>query len=349
MARPPLAHFVFLSMLLHALAVLLFGAPGGGSREGRALWGSLQVVLQASAPEPRPSLRLDRGSLGALRAPLDAEAPAKREPPAAPAPRAPAQAPLAFPPLLERIVTPAPEPAPPLRVPPPTQIPFVPEPPPDPIPAPDAAEPASVAPAPLAVVPLAPAPPPVVPAVPSVERAPVEVPALAAPPPPVERAPPASAVERAPPPSAVERAPALPPVERPALRPLETDSPRAPPSEPLTTMPPEPGASAFKPPVPAGESPGEGHDAPSTTYDPTSRGLDLDAVRKRAGQIAREGSGARALLPFPMPPAPERKSKEALALEKARKPDCRTAYKELGLLAIAPLIANEFGEGSCRW
>ncbi len=72
-------------------------------------------------------------------------------------------------------------------------------------------------------------------------------------------------------------------------------------------------------------------------------------MRRRASQMAREGVGQRALLPFPMPAPPERKSKTEEALEKARKPDCRTAYKDLGLLAAVPLIANEFGEGTCRW
>ncbi len=31
---PPLWQFVFLSMLLHALVIALFGAPSGGSRRG---------------------------------------------------------------------------------------------------------------------------------------------------------------------------------------------------------------------------------------------------------------------------------------------------------------------------
>ena len=77
--------------------------------------------------------------------------------------------------------------------------------------------------------------------------------------------------------------------------------------------------------------------------------IDLDAVRKRARELAREGTGQRALLPFPMPAAPVRKSKEEIALEKALKPDCQTAYKDLGLLAVVPLLANEVGEGTCRW
>jgi hypothetical protein len=77
--------------------------------------------------------------------------------------------------------------------------------------------------------------------------------------------------------------------------------------------------------------------------------IDLDAARARARAMAKEGTGNRALLPFPMPPAPERKTKEQTAIEKAWKPDCKDAYKDLGLLAVVPLIANEFGEGSCRW
>jgi excinuclease UvrABC ATPase subunit len=44
--KPPLWEFVLLSMLVHAMAITLFGAPSGGSSEGRAMWGALQVVLQ---------------------------------------------------------------------------------------------------------------------------------------------------------------------------------------------------------------------------------------------------------------------------------------------------------------
>ncbi|HRA23870.1 MAG TPA: hypothetical protein PLK52_09930, partial [Usitatibacteraceae bacterium] len=77
--------------------------------------------------------------------------------------------------------------------------------------------------------------------------------------------------------------------------------------------------------------------------------IDLEAAKARAREIAREGTGNRALLPFPMPPAPERKTKEQIAIENARKPECKDAYKGLGLLAVVPLIANEFGEGNCRW
>ena len=45
-AQTRLTQFIVLSMLLHAIAIMLFGAPIGGSREGRAMFGSLNVVIR---------------------------------------------------------------------------------------------------------------------------------------------------------------------------------------------------------------------------------------------------------------------------------------------------------------
>src|SRR5262249_18759052 len=85
---PPLWQFVFLSMLLHALLIALFGAPSGGSRQGRAMWGSLEGVINApGAPEPL-GLRVER----------------RLRPEPAPTP-----------PQASRIVTPNPAPPPPPR------------------------------------------------------------------------------------------------------------------------------------------------------------------------------------------------------------------------------------------
>jgi hypothetical protein len=464
-APPPFANFIVLSLLLHALAVLLFGAPSGGSREGRAMWGALQVVLTGSAPELR--LKLDRADADTERPLLDRvlrrpapTAPAVSAPPAAPVPMptppvAPAPAAVTpaapvpepvkqepaprvetipIPPLLDRIVTPDPqlEKLPPLRVPPPTET-FEPKPLPPPetrlpegarvapveapaIPAP-APLPAPTLPAPapkpatessaipaLPVVPATPLveKPPVesvavpVPAAPRVEKAPAEtiavplpvtppvettpvetpalptppvaqppvaVPALPAPvkqsvPPQVERAPAmdrAPAIEKAP---AIENAPAIekaPATPSPTATPADRTAPQAPAVEPtrrpagdstlkIPPLPSTPNDSPFRAP-PRGDFP-RGRD----DYDPTrSKDVDLDAMRRRAAQLGREGMGNRAALPFPMPPLPERKSKEAIAIENARKPDCKTAYQSLGLLAVVPLVANEFGEGNCRW
>ena len=130
--KPPLYQFVLLSMLVHALAITLFGAPSGGSREGRALWGSLQVVLQGAEPEAGPALRLDRSvdrlraAPKARRAPrVEPVAPPRVEPPPPSIEPAPKEAPpFSMPPLLDRIVKPDRKlqlPAP-LKVPPPTAV-----------------------------------------------------------------------------------------------------------------------------------------------------------------------------------------------------------------------------------
>ena len=87
---------------------------------------------------------------------------------------------------------------------------------------------------------------------------------------------------------------------------------------------------------------------PSTEPGATPR-IDLDAAKKRAVRdLAHEGSGSRGVLPFPLPvPPPEKKSKDGM--EKAIKPDCRTAYAGLGLLAVPALVAAAITDEGCRW
>jgi hypothetical protein len=362
-SAPPLAQFVLLSMLFHMLAILLFGAPSGGSREGRAMWGSLQVMLQGAAPEPPPSLKLDRALLRAPpKAPPTPGAESALAPPLAPPP--PADVPDAFPRLLDRIVIPdlRLEKLPSLRVPSPSET-YVPRPLPEPTPNPEPVAPVAITPpverppVETAVIPVPVTPPAERPAIeaPIVSVPPVEVPALPVLPtqsvtPPRIEAPSAAPEKSAP--AEVPLAPAPPPaVERATPRVPDREVPReAQPERPMNAQP-APRELPLRTPSPSTVPRDSGEAAPSGTYDPTAAPprVDLDAFRKRAGQIAREGSGNRALLPFPMPPPPERKTKEQIAIEKARKPDCRTAYKDLGLLAVAPLIANEFGEGTCRW
>jgi hypothetical protein len=447
-SRPTMAQFVLLSMMLHVLAVLLFGAPSGGSREGRALWGSLSVVIN-NAIESRPNLKLDRGLGNALpglpaqrKAAVPAAPPVAQPPeaavkkePAAPPPveaspprlepdPAPAPPPETFvvPPLMDKLVVPdrrellhAPK-----ELPPPVEKAVEAPPKPKAEPRPVVKEqPVETPPLPTPAVP---APPPVpmpaapsaleLPTAPRVERVPVEAPPVAAPlaepkPPPVVEPKPAPVIERTPaPPTPVESAPAPTPTPAPAPAPTpEAVTPKAPVVEaPLapqpavqqpavqqpavqqppavTTQPPTTQTPAAQPPAtqaPASQAPAierplprvqdapvgrpsaspfrappvddpfSGKQAPPSTYDPTAPSIDMDAMKKRAGQLAREGTGNRAILPFPMPPGEERKTKEQIAIENARKPDCNKAYQGLGLLAVIPLVANEFGEGTCRW
>lgn len=353
MTRSPLAQFILLSMLLHALAILLFGAPSGGSREGRAMWGSLEVVIR-----------------GPLREEKVEPPPASPSPPkgvVTPGPRViPEKRPVIpdaskeaaignpeIPPLLAIPPKTAPEIPAAFEVPPPSEPQPAPPPPQEP-PAPISEIPAvqlpalprleQVAPLPIEPLPVprpAPAPAPT----PQREIAPVELEAL----PRMEALPqlPALPVQAAP--SAIERVEA-PPSAPPVVAPPRVEPPR------VETRRIEPAIetpavreSPFRAPTPSATI-GPRGDAPPSDYDPTAApSLDAEALRRRAGEIARQGSGQRAVLAFPMPPIPERKTKLEEAIEKARKPDCRTAYQSLGLAAVIPLLANEFGEGSCRW
>jgi len=379
--RPPLGQFIVLSILLHMLAILIFGAPRGGSREGHALFGSLDVVIADSWREPRArpgpgrDLAEPRGTpLPPLVAPRAAPEIAPRAAPGIPpAPAAPpkllpapeaaappaetapeALSPVAVPPLLDRIAVPdRPREIPRFEVPPPAParievVPPIPTTTLPPITAPrverQLAEPPKIeAPAPPPVLPRIEAPPIDRVQAPRVERQLVQPPKLEAP---ALEAPKVEAPK-------VE-APKVeaPKVEAPRAAPpaAEPSTPRAPSSEaarplpipreaPIESRPPE--SSPFRRP-PAGES---------QDYDPTAAApaLDADAMRRRAGELARQGTGNRALLAIPMPPVEKPKTTLESAIEKARKPDCRTAYQGLGLLAAVPLIANEFGEGTCRW
>jgi hypothetical protein len=337
--RPGVAQFLYLSALLHAIAILLFGAPPGGSRDGRAMWGSLNVQLVAPA------------------GPIEV-----------PAPMAPI---VAFPlPKLERELQPprdivTPQVAVPSRMegiaPPQLNVDkMLPEPKIQVVPIPNA--PPIAVPAPFQ---------PIVPQVPRVERTMIEPPKLVVPlaqpvAPPVKDlvAPPVEVprVETTLVP-ALPASPALPAIERvPEIAPKVVPATAPPAPEPVTpkveapaSPPPDAPASREElvaprtPARPAPPVPSPPQRRANEDYDPTKPSISAEEMRRRASQIAREGTGQRALLAFPMPAPPERKSKTEEALEKARKPDCRTAYQGLGLLAAVPLIANEFGEGTCRW
>ena len=74
--------------------------------------------------------------------------------------------------------------------------------------------------------------------------------------------------------------------------------------------------------------------------------IDRDAARSRAREIAREGLSSRALVQVDLP-LPERPTRNLF--DKAAKPDCRTAYAGLGLLAIPVLLASALADTGCRW
>jgi hypothetical protein len=426
-AQARLKQFIVLSMLVHAFAILMFGAPGSGHREGRAMWGSLNVVLKsyraAVAPRVEP----------APQAPATVTPQAASPAPVAPPPPSQSRSPepVDFPPMMDQLAPSE------VKVPPSTDfkpaeiqvlpVPTVPEPLLQPLPAmqdrpnlpaletPVIRVPAEAPRIPAPVLKPMPAlperttlpkmeapiirvpaetprlPAPLLQPLPSMQdratlpaietpviRVPVETPAIperlvqpmrslpeSSALPPVEKVPepppiPARPIPEAPP--SIQRAPAAPEAPRPApkaseelARPPQDIAPRTTPDaapRPTLDAAPRPAPDAApRAPAPAEtirepESPFRSREAPA---DPSKPTLDLESIRQRAGEITRQGTGNRAVLPFPMPPVEKPKSKMEQAIENARKPDCREAYKALGLFAVVPLVANEFGEGHCRW
>jgi hypothetical protein len=413
---PVLLQFVLLSMLLHALVVLLFGTSvNGGIRRGDSLLGSLDVTLRQLSPERgsgftlAPGAETDRPGTALLR-PLEGAAPPPtptsavpdvrpRDAPSVPSPVTPAMpAPIdVAPPVPDAKIAPPPvvEPLPSLNLNAPVEVdkpvvvaPTVVAPKPEPSIVPPVVAPPREALAPKAV-PLEQLAPPKIEqqdVVPPVElrprAAPVAVPTAV----PLERIPPVK----------IEREIA-PPVELPAPRkaPVETSAPPAravpapereatpaavpPQALPLTQpenaagrertapspTPGKPAAAAAPARSDAGaELPrlrygapnvdeeifGTKRDAASPPPTDVAPGLTAEALRRRVREIANEGSGSRGVLNLVPPPPPvEKKDTLAEGIAKAAKPDCRTAYAGMGLLAVAPLVGSTIGNGGCRW
>ena len=82
----------------------------------------------------------------------------------------------------------------------------------------------------------------------------------------------------------------------------------------------------------------------------TAPRIDLEAVRQRAREIGREGTGPRTLLPFNVKPKEDTRTKEQQAFDKAlKRTDCRDAYADMGLAAVLPLILDTVSEKGCKW
>ena len=136
---------------------------------------------------------------------------------------------------------------------------------------------------------------------------------------------------------------ALPRAARPPA-PAVQPAPRAEPPtvEPLPRLrlgAPVPDESMFRPRVvtPPTEPGGSPH-------------VDIEATRQSAREIAAKGLESRAVFTLPIPPVPERETKEAIAIKKATKQDCRTAYAEMGLLAAPALLAGAISDDAgCKW
>ncbi len=204
------------------------------------------------------------------------------------------------------------------------------------------------------MAPLAPLPPP------RVERETVRPAELLPRLPPVTPAAPIDTVTpTAPVPRVAQPTPPAPVVADHITEPARVLPPAMAPSAPIHTSPPPlvPSASRDIPGVPDGA--GAAQDTPAAAPMPRAPSppatgnaprIDLDAVRQRARELAREGSGPRTLLPFNVRPKEEIRKKEQQAFDKAlKRPDCRDAYSGMGLAAVVPLLWDSVSEKGCKW
>jgi len=257
--RPSLDQFVLLSLLLHALVIVLFGdTSGGGARRGEKLWGALTVTVEGLLPGSATGLglKLDRGATllqppGAAARPAPASpgttrqnrearppAPAEIAPPAEEAPP-PAQAPsFEMPPLISKATD---KPATEFVVPKPSIdrafAPATPAPPTEQAPRETPAVPPLAVPPPVIAPPV---PEPVAP--PMIERA------LVAPAPIVKPEEVKPREENVAPPAPAPKAELIPPkIERDVVKPV-VSAPEPKPREVIQQSPPTPVAPVAPPP-----------------------------------------------------------------------------------------------------
>jgi hypothetical protein len=353
--------FVLLSMLLHATIVILFGTShGGGAGRGEGMLDVIDVTFRRLPSLPEAGLQAGPGAETTTgrglfpRVDPQATVPPPRSEPLPPLEAAkPEPAPASVPPMPPPAVEPLPRID--LRAPQEVDKPLLPPliappaierlaPPPNPA---DLAPPPDLAPPAIPLVPAAPIERLTAPAVQHELAPPIEIapaPNLVAPGPSVA-APPETApaeVERTAPPVSARPAPAASESAAPAADTRTAPGAR---SAPATAAPPPrlrlgapaPDEDIFKP----------RRDVAAPGEDGVPR-IDMEAARQRAREIASETTSTRGILPA-LPPPPERQSKESHALEKAVKPDCRTAYAGQGLLAVPVLVASTIGDAGCRW
>lgn len=150
------------------------------------------------------------------------------------------------------------------------------------------------------------------------------------------------------PPRAETLTPLAPPrTDRPINRMPEIGSENVPSPQVMPASPSGP-PSRVNPDLPFGLPDATGT-KPATPNDlrPTPR-LDLDTLRQRAREIDSDANRKNSLFAGPkLPP----KSKEQEIFDKALKEkDCKTAYADMGLLAVVPLVTSALSEDrKCKW
>ena len=305
--HPSLEQFVLLSLMLHALVIVLFGdTTGGGARHGEKLWGALTVTVQGLIPDRAAGLKLDRGATLLQTRQATRSVPASRQTPA-PNREARAAVPVETPP-------PAPDVAPPaqasaVEMPPVISTDVekavtefvVPKPAADRLSTPPTTA-TEEAPRAAPVVPPPPVPPPVV--------APAPLPV---PPPTIERsiAPPvvvvpaesrsreeANAAPLPAPPPKVEREAEIPVVAASEPKPRDVVTPIV---RPVAPAPTKPAREIVPPVVPAAEPKPREIAAPALTEPPAR--AEAPAAPKIEREVVKEAAAPATAVAAPAPPS----------------------------------------------
>lgn len=115
------------------------------------------------------------------------------------------------------------------------------------------------------------------------------------------------------------------------------------PAEPAATIAREPAATSgavdAAPAEPAAADAGTGESAPH---------LDMKAARATARLIEKHRKDGLVAHAKPDPPL-QRDERLERAIERARRPDCKSAYSSLGLLAVIPLAKDAVTGTGCKW
>jgi len=127
----------------------------------------------------------------------------------------------------------------------------------------------------------------------------------------------------------------------PAPRPQAAAAQSAP-TPVITSDDPTPAAPA---PTGAAEP---GTEAAAADADAGPPGFDMNEARKTARLIAKHRKDGLVALPKAEPPL-ERDDRLGRAIERARRPDCKSAYSGLGLLAVIPLAKDAVTGSGCKW
>ena len=131
-------------------------------------------------------------------------------------------------------------------------------------------------------------------------------------------------------------------VKPPAPAPAPTPAPQRDTSAQATSAPA--GESAIVSPRADPRLPTFGASPPATLPK-----TNLDSIKERARQIAREGTGPRTAIPFFTAPPPPKKEMEKAFDKALTRPECKDAYAEMGLAAVIPLIRDAVTEKGCKW